>query len=84
MGILHPLLQRLDASRSVREACTALVKPDKPGEGGHPLAPPDPVRLFPVQCEMRDPAGDHEQIRRAPFHNLVSDVDAAGLHVRDW
>ena len=83
VGILHPLLQRLDAGRPVREACTALVEPDKPGEGGHPLAPPDPVRLFPVECEVRDPAGDHEQIGRAALHNLVGDVDPARLHVRD-
>jgi hypothetical protein len=60
--IRHPLHQGRDLRGSIGEAGPTLVETHETRERGHPLTPTDPSRFLPVELEMGDPAGDHQQV----------------------
>src|SRR6266516_3471411 len=81
--ICHPLIGSRNPRRAVGHAGASLVEADDARKSGHPLEPPDPPRLLPVEGEMGYPARNHQQVGYALAGDLVGDVQTAAARVSD-
>ena len=70
--IRHALVGGRDARRSVGHAGASLIEPNDAGKSRHPLEPPDPPGLMPVEREMGHPARNQQHVDRPFTSDLVS------------
>ncbi|HEX3686397.1 MAG TPA: hypothetical protein VHU60_02335 [Gaiellaceae bacterium] len=80
--VLHPLLQRADPD-PLREPHAALVEQDQPRERGQLLAEAPVAGVLPQNAEVRDGAGDPDDVERTFAEHLVGDLDAAAARIPD-
>ncbi len=81
--VVHARLERGRAADAVGHAGAALVEADQPRERRQPLEERREARYRPVKLEMRDVAGDEDEIERAVARDLIGDVDVAAPRVLD-
>src|SRR6266550_4318210 len=81
--VVHPLLERRQpvGRNPVGHPCPALVEEDQSGERRQALEKARRLRLFPQELDVRDPAGDVDEVERPVADDLVGDVDIATLRV---
>src|SRR5262249_16632977 len=72
-----PLLERRHVRNRIREAGPGLVVHDQARERSEPFEELVVARVRPLQIEMRDKAGNDEQVRPATPDDLVGDADLA-------
>src|SRR5215210_40764 len=82
-NVVHPLLERrqLIVGDVVGEAGAALVEQDQARERREPPEEARQLRLLPHELDVRDPAGNVDEIERPLAHDLVGDVDVAASGV---
>ena len=80
--VVHPLLERPDA-HSIRETHPALVEQEETRERAEPLAEAPVVGVLPEHFQVRDRAGNEDEIRRPVAHDLVGDVHIVRFRVAD-
>ena len=67
-----------EVSGACLSGCRArLVVEDQPSEGGEPFEEATEARIRPLQIQMRDKAGNDDQVRPAVSDNLVGDAHVA-------
>jgi hypothetical protein len=82
-NVVHPLLEdrQLVHGHPVGETGPTLVEHDQPAERGEPPEEGGLQGVFPGQFDVRDPAGDEDEVDRSVPDHLVGEVDLAALRV---